>query len=56
MFQLMSAGGSANPSGSVEFDDRGNARWVPNTDVRSEETILHLLAVDWLRVVDEDAA
>jgi hypothetical protein len=56
MFQLKSVGGPANPAGSVEFDDRGNARWVPNTDVRSEDAILQLLAVDWLQLLEDEAA
>lgn len=37
-------------SGSVEFDDRGNARWVPHEDARTDETVIRLLDIDWMEL------
>lgn len=37
-------------SGSVEFDDRGNARWVPHEDARTDETVIRLLDIGWMEL------
>jgi hypothetical protein len=30
-------------TGFVEFDERGNGRWLPHTPVNSDETLIRLL-------------
>jgi hypothetical protein len=40
--------------GSVQFDDRGNARWVPHEEASTGETMIRLLDIDWMELVDED--
>ena len=40
--------------GFVEFDERGNGRWVPNGEVNSDETLIRMLEVDWLELVADD--
>jgi hypothetical protein len=37
----------------VEFDDRGNARWVAHCEVTTEEDVLQLLAVQGLALIDD---
>jgi hypothetical protein len=41
-------------SGSVEFDDRGNARWVPHEHARTDETVIRLLDIGWMELEREE--
>ena len=41
--------------GTVEFDDRGNSRWIPTIPVTTDETLIRHLAIDWLELVPEPA-
>lgn len=56
MFQLNDHRGPSSPAGFVEFDDRGNARWRPHETADTEETVIRILAVDWLQIVEDQAA
>ena len=56
MFQLLAQAAPSHSVGSVEFDDRGNARWVAPADACTEEAVMRLLEVDWLQIVDDEAA
>lgn len=53
MFQLYSQTSPSPPVGFVEFDDRGNARWVAPREVASVQDVLQLLAVEGLALLDE---
>jgi hypothetical protein len=47
-------GSPSRTSGSVEFDDRGNGRWVPHETARTDETVIRLLDIGWMQLVDDD--
>jgi hypothetical protein len=53
MFQLCAQTAPSSPSGFVEFDDRGNARWVANGEAGTVEDVFQLLAVEGLAPLDE---
>ena len=53
MFQLFAQTAPSSPSGFVEFDDRGNARWVANGEAGTAEDVFQLLAVEGLELVDD---
>lgn len=40
--------------GFVEFDERGNSRWVPHEEARTEETLIRMLDVAWLALVPDE--
>ncbi len=55
MRKLVTDGSPGGPvSGSVEFDDRGNARWVPHADARTDETVSRLLDIGWMELEREE--
>lgn len=40
--------------GRVDFDDRGNAIWRPDTEVRTQSTLIRILNIGGLSIAEED--
>ena len=40
-------------AGTIEFDDRGNGRWVAHEPANTEQTVIRMLDVDWIELAPE---
>ena len=46
--------GTALTAGEIEFDERGNSRWIPRMQAFTRESLIEMLDIDWLEIAQDD--
>ena len=49
-----SSANAACSAGNIEFDERGNSRWIPRLETFTRESLLESLDIDWLEIAQDD--